>query len=102
MSELKISYDSEGNKYIRYKNASYSCDKNINDIAYNGKCIVYTEGFGEYKGYCCDILNKPTFQDLLIIANDRAEYTYHCDHHFFEGVEIKGLIAGDVMEIGLF
>ncbi len=40
MSELKITYDSEGNKYIKYKYAFYSCDKSIDDMAYNGKCIV--------------------------------------------------------------
>ena len=40
MSGLKITYDSEGNKYIKYKHAFYSRDKNIDDIAYNGKCIV--------------------------------------------------------------
>ena len=57
MSESKISYDSEGNKYIRYKSASYSCDKNINYIAYNGKCIVYKDGFRN------DILNNPTYKD---------------------------------------
>ena len=50
MSELNISYDSKGNEYIPYKKVSYLCDKNINDIAYNGRCIVYKEGFDEYKG----------------------------------------------------
>ena len=50
MSELKISYDSEGNKYIRYKNASYSCDKNINDIAYNGKCMFIRKDLTNIKG----------------------------------------------------
>ena len=80
MSELKISYYSEGNKYIRYKNVSYSCDKNINDIAYNGKCIVYKEGFSS------NIWNNPTYKDLLIIANNIVEYTDDYDHHFFEGL----------------
>ncbi len=34
MSELKIAYGSisKGNEYIRYKHASYSCDKNINRL----------------------------------------------------------------------
>ncbi len=34
---MKITYDTGGNEYIRYKYASYSCDKNMDDIAYNGK-----------------------------------------------------------------
>ena len=55
MSKLKITYDSEGNQYIRYKHASYSCDKNINDIAYNGKCIVHKFD-GEYREDSSDIL----------------------------------------------
>ena len=80
MSELNISYDSRGNEYIWYKNASYSCDKNINDIAFHGRCIVYKEGFGS------DILNNPTYKDLLLIANDMVEYTDDYDHHFFEGL----------------
>ena len=62
---------------------------------------VYKEGFDEYKGYCSDILNKPVYKDLLIIANDIVEYTEDYDHHFFEGLEKKWLIAGDVMEIDL-
>ncbi len=38
--ESTITYDSEGNKYIKYKQEFYSCDKTIDDIACNGKCIV--------------------------------------------------------------
>ena len=86
MSGLKLTYDSEGNKYIRYKHASYSCDKNINDIVLIGKCIAKKE-FDKYKKltFCSDILINPTYKDLLIIANDIVEYAECRDHHFFLG-----------------
>ena len=32
MDELDISYDSDGNEFISYKNASYACEENINDM----------------------------------------------------------------------
>ena len=102
MDELIVSYDSEGNEIISYSNVVYTCEENINDIAYDGKCFVYTKGFDENNGYCSNVLNKPTFKDLLIIANDIIEHTEDYDHHFFEGLEIKGLTAGGIMEIDLF
>ncbi len=39
MSELKITYDSKGKEYIVFKHASYSCDNNNNNIAYNRNCF---------------------------------------------------------------
>jgi hypothetical protein len=57
---------------------------------------------GEYREYSSDNVINPTFKDLLIIANDIVEYAECWDHHFSEGVEIKGLVAGDIMEIYLF
>ncbi len=102
MVELDISYESDGNECISYNNATYACENDINDIAYDGKCFIYSKGFGTLNGYCSDILNKPTFKDLLIIANDLIEHTQDYDHCFFEGIEIKGLIAGNIMEIDLF
>ena len=100
MSELKISYDSDGNEFISYKNATYACEENINDIAYNGKCFVYSKGFDGHNGYCSNILTKPTFKDLLIIANDIIEHTEDYDHNFFEGIEIKDLITGNIIGLG--
>ena len=102
MVELDISYDSDGNEFISYKNATYACEENINDIAYDGKCFIYSKRNDVHNGYCSNFLDKPTFKDLLIIANDIIEHTEDYDHHFFEGIEIKGLTAGNIMEIDLF
>ena len=102
MVDLDICYDSDGNEFINYKNATYACEANINDIAYDGKCFIYSKGFDGNNGYCSKVLYKPTFKDLLIVANDIIEHTADYDHHFFEGVEIKGLTAGRIMEIDLF
>ncbi len=102
MVELEVEYNSDGSDFISYKNATYACENDINDVAYNGKCFVYTKGFDANNGYCSDIIHKPTFKDLLVIANDIIEHTEDYDHCFFEGVEIKGLIAGGIMEIDLF
>ncbi len=102
MDKLQIEYNSDNNEFISYKNASYACENDINDVAYNGKCFVYTKGFDENNGYCSDILTKPTFKDLLIVANDIIVHTEDYEHCFFEGIEIKGLIAGNIMEIDLF
>jgi hypothetical protein len=46
--------------------AFYSCDKNINELAYNEKCIVYKFD-GEYREYSSDIPINPTYKDSLII-----------------------------------
>ena len=102
MDELIVSYDSDNNEIISYKNATYACEENINDIAYYGKCFVYSKGFDGNNGYCSDTLHKPTFKDLLIVANAIIEHTEDYDHNFFEGIEIKGLITGNIMEIDLF
>ena len=32
MDELIVSYDSDNNEIISYKNATYACEENINDI----------------------------------------------------------------------
>ena len=102
MIELEVGYNSDNNEIISYNNATYACENDINDIAYNGKCFVYTKGFDGNNGYCSDILTKPTFKDLLKIADAMIECTKDYDHCFFEGVEIKGLTAGEIMEIDLF
>ena len=91
MVELEVEYNSDGSDFISYKNATYACENDINDVAYNGKCFVYTKGFDGNNGYCSNVLNKPTFKDLLVIANDIIEHTEDYDHCFFEGIEIKGL-----------
>ena len=102
MVELEVEYNSDGSDFISYKNATYACENDINDIAYDGKCFIYSKGFDSRNGYCSNVLNKPTFKDLLKIANEIIEHTEDYDHHFFEGIEIKGLTAGGIMEIDLF
>ena len=102
MDEIIVSYDSDNNEIISYNNVVYACEENINDIAYDGKCFIYSKRFDSHNGYCSNVLNKPTFKDLLVIANDIIEHTKDYDHCFFEGVEIKGLTAGEIMEIDLF
>ena len=37
-----------------------------------------------------------------IIADDIIVHTEDYEHCFFEGIEIKGLIPGNIMEIDLF
>ena len=102
MDKIIVSNDSDGNEFISYKNASYACEENINDIAYDGKCFVYSKGFDGNNAYCSGIIDKPTFKDLLIVANDIIEHTENYDHYFFEGIQNKGLITGNIMEIDLF
>ena len=102
MDEIIVSYDSDNNEIISYNNVVYACEENINDIAYDGKCFIYSKGVDGNNGYCSNVLNKPTFKDLLKIADAMIECTKDYDHCFFEGVEIKGLTAGEIMEIDLF
>ena len=102
MVELEVEYNSDNSEIISYNNATYACENDINDIAYDGKCFVYIKGFDGNNGYCSNVLNKPTFKDLLKIADAMIEHTEDYDHCFFEGVEIKGLTAGGIMEIDLF
>ncbi len=73
--------------------------KSERDTETQRRSIVYKKGFDVYNGYYSDILNKPTFKDLFNIADDMVECTEDYGHTFFEGKEIKGLIAGGIMEI---
>ena len=112
MSELTITYDSEGNNisninmhFIHAIKALMIQHTMVNVqlpviFLYKLKAVVNNK-ICKRKYYCSDILINPTCKDLLIIANDIVEYAKCWDRHFFEGFVVIGLIDDDIIEIDL-
>ncbi len=97
-------YDSDDNEFISYGNASYCMDEEpLNDIAVNGKCFVYCkpDGYFKKRGYMSNIMENPTYGDLLKVANDLINSTEDFDHHFLESFDVNVINDEGLQQVDL-
>lgn len=88
MSNIKQEIDEDGEVYYTTEYCMYSCDEDLDEIAFEGKCFIY-ETADEYfkeRGYISPVLINPTFRDIFALCDDIVETTGDYHHHFFEGV----------------
>ena len=78
-------------------------DANPDEIAFNGKCFVYSkpDGFFTNSGFMSEILTNPTYLDLLHVADKEIETTQDLDHVFFEGMHNIKQVNKDLHQIEL-
>lgn len=55
-----------------------------NEVAFEGRCIIFDEG-GDCENYVSDVLENPTWGDLLYLFDAAIEKTKDQHHSFMEG-----------------
>ena len=80
-----------------------SPEEPLNEIAVNGKCFVYCkpDGYFKVRGYMSDIMENPTYGDLLKVANDLINSTEDFDHHFLEGFDVNVINEEGLQQVKL-
>ena len=104
MSEDDDEYQYEYvNNTSNCKYAIYAVDAPPDEIAFNGKCFVYDkpDEFFSNKAFVSEILNNPTYMDLLKICDKQIEESNDFHHIFFEGIHIIKKISDNVTQIEL-
>jgi hypothetical protein len=104
-----MSEDDDEYKYEYVNNTSnckyaiYAVDAPPDEIAFNGKCFIYSkpDGFFTNKGFMSEILNNPTYLDLLHIADKEIETTQDLEHIYFEGMHVIKQVNNDLHQIEL-
>jgi hypothetical protein len=85
--------------------ASYSCDEEPEEIAFLGKCMIYSnkdDFFGNGKRYVSKLLINPTFGEIFKLSDDYIQITEDYHHCFFEGIQVNKEICKDIFEIDIF
>ena len=85
------------------KYAVYAVDAPPDEIAFIGKCFVYSKSDGYFTntGFMSKVLNNPTYLDLLHIADKEIETTQDLHHVFFEGMHIIKQVNKELYQIEL-
>ena len=101
-------YESDEGLYelITFENITYDIeDESLSDIAFEGKCIIYSgksDMFFTNGTYISSILTNPTNADLMKIANEYVVATGETSHFCLEGLHVKGKMMGsDIYECDL-
>jgi hypothetical protein len=73
----------------------------VNEIAFTGKCFIYTQSICGFNGYISDVFENPTYLDLLKMADKQIEATGDTDHCFLEGVNINTTLPNGIKQLEL-
>lgn len=103
MSNIIQEIDDEGNTYYTTKYCMYSCDEDLDEIAFEGKCIIdeKPDGYFSKKCYTSPILTNPTYRDIFALCDDVVEITGDYHHIFMEGISIGRKMKNNVYKISL-
>ena len=104
-----MSEDDEEYKYEYVNNTSnckyaiYAVDAPPDEIAFYGKCFVYSKSDGYFTntGFISEVLNNPTYLDLLHIADKEIETTQDLHHVYLEGVHVIKQVNNGLHQIEL-
>ena len=84
------------------KYAIYAVDEPPNKIAFDGKCFIYSKADDFSKNtFVSNILNNPTYNDLLIVADEEIKVKEDYHHIYFEGIHIVKKINNNLTQIEL-
>ena len=90
---------------ISYDNVTYCSDEALSDIAFEGRCIIYSgkpDMMFTSGTYISPILNNPTNADIFKLSNDYVIATCDNAHNCYEGLHVKGqMLNSDVYEVDL-
>jgi hypothetical protein len=103
MSEEDYKYEYINNT-SNCKYAIYAVDAQPDDIAFEGKCFIYSKPDGYFsntKAFVSEILTNPTYAELLHVADKEIEITQDLHHVFFEGVHVVKKVTSTLTQIEL-
>jgi|688.fasta_scaffold457036_2 hypothetical protein len=85
------------------KYAIYAVDEPPNKLAFEGRCFVYSkpDDYFSNTGFISEVLNNPTYLDLLHIADEEIKITEDYEHIFFEGIHIIKKVNNNLTQIEL-
>ncbi len=85
---ISTKYDSEYASYCIY--TGNDTLQNPDEIAINGSCIVYEDQNDDWNssGYIGDVLENPSYGDILLEADNVLKITGDNHHVFLEGFNI--------------
>jgi hypothetical protein len=103
MSEEDYKYEYINNT-ANCKYAIYAVDAQPEDIAFVGKCFIYSKPDGYFsntKAFVSEILTNPTYAELLHVADKEIETTQDWHHVFFEGIHVVKKVTYTLTQIEL-